>query len=79
MLEVKSKKMREKSNLIFFEGKRVLQEALNAGVAPLLVFFSRKDDISNFTFPEFTKLYKMPYNELKVWSSLTTSPGIIGG
>lgn len=70
--------MRKKSNLIYFEGKRVLQEALDNGINPVAIFFSRADDIKSFKFSENTKLYKMPYNEMKIWSDLTSAPGIIG-
>nr|XP_024215130.1 rRNA methyltransferase 3, mitochondrial-like [Halyomorpha halys] len=77
MLQVKSRKMRKKSNLIYFEGKRILKEALENGIDPLAVFFSKADDIKSFKFSQDTKLYKMPYNEMKMWSDLTTAPGII--
>ncbi|CAH1402174.1 unnamed protein product [Nezara viridula] len=77
MLQVKSRKMRKKSNLMYFEGKLILKEALENGIDPLAVFFSRTDDIKSFKFSENTKLYKMPYNEMKMWSDLTTPPGIV--
>lgn len=77
MLQVKSKKMRKKTNLIYFEGKRLLRDALNAGIIPLHIYFSRKEDISALNIPEETQLLKVPYNDLKIWSDLTTCPGIL--
>lgn len=77
MLQVKSKKMRKKSNLIYFEGKRLLKDALESGLVPRYVFFSKSTDISDLKIPDETILLKVPYNDLKIWSDLTTCPGIL--
>uniref|UniRef100_A0A0A9Z9Q4 RNA methyltransferase-like protein 1 n=1 Tax=Lygus hesperus TaxID=30085 RepID=A0A0A9Z9Q4_LYGHE len=79
MMKVKSKKTREKSGLIMLEGRRIIQEAIDAGCDPTSIFFSRTEDLDMLTLPQKTlKIYKTPYNEMKVWSNLTTPPGIIG-
>ncbi|XP_014240407.1 rRNA methyltransferase 3, mitochondrial isoform X1 [Cimex lectularius] len=77
MQKVKSKNQRKKSGLILIEGFRQLKEVMQLQEKPLMVFFSQTKDIQDIQFDASTKLYKMPYNELKVWSDVTTSQGII--
>lgn len=79
MMKVKSKKMRERHGLILLEGKRLIQEAVDSGCRVHSLFFSKPEDISSLDLPgDEVKIYKAPYNELKLWSELTTPPGIIG-
>ncbi|CAB0018210.1 unnamed protein product [Nesidiocoris tenuis] len=46
------------------------------------IFFSRVQDLNKLRLPkdasEMMRLYKVPYNDMKAWSSVTTPPGIIG-
>ncbi|KAF6204245.1 hypothetical protein GE061_002585 [Apolygus lucorum] len=79
MMKVKSKKTREKSGLIMLEGRRLIQEAVDAGCVPTTIFFSRAADLEMLNLPqENWKIYKTLYSDMKLWSSLTTPPGIIG-
>jgi hypothetical protein len=79
LLKVKSKKTRAKSGLMMLEGKRLIQDACEAGMVPLMIFFSRKDDLKDLYSPfHNTKYFKTPYKDIQNWSDLTTSPGIIG-
>lgn len=63
------------------EGKRLIKDAIMSGCTLKYILFSRKTDLE-FLKPLLPKiginLYKMPYNEIQMWSDLTTSPGIMG-
>lgn len=78
MMNVKSRKMREKNNQICMEGYRLIKDGIEAGVKPEIIFFSRLSDIEDLPLHEEVKLYKIPYRTIQLWSNLTTSPGIIG-
>ncbi|XP_073972463.1 rRNA methyltransferase 3A, mitochondrial isoform X2 [Rhodnius prolixus] len=78
MLKVKSKKARLKSGLIALEGKRLIENALQQGLQPEMIFYSRRKDIEELkNLNSEILLYKLPYKDLQLWSDLTTSPGII--
>ncbi|KAG5894925.1 hypothetical protein JTB14_008884 [Gonioctena quinquepunctata] len=81
LTDVKSRKERNKNDLILLEGKRLVQEALMAGCKLEYVLFSRMDEVQYLKpyLPKMgAKLYKMPYREMQMWSGLTTNPGIMG-
>ncbi|XP_047363101.1 rRNA methyltransferase 3A, mitochondrial [Vespa velutina] len=78
MVNVKSRKRREKSNQILLEGYRLIKDGIEAGVKPEIILFSRLSDIMDLNLHKEVKLYKVPYKTLQLWSNLTTSPGIIG-
>ncbi|GJQ71587.1 hypothetical protein Trydic_g11290 [Trypoxylus dichotomus] len=66
---------------ILLEGKRLIQEALENNCRLEYLLFSRKSDIEqlkSFLPKSGATLYKMPYREIQLWSSLSTSPGIMG-
>ncbi|BES97131.1 SpoU rRNA Methylase family [Nesidiocoris tenuis] len=81
LLKVKGRKPREKHGLILLEGWRLVQEALDCGCKMDSIFFSRVQDLNKLRLPEdaseMMRLYKVPYNDMKAWSSVTTPPGII--
>ncbi|XP_075220841.1 rRNA methyltransferase 3, mitochondrial [Lycorma delicatula] len=78
IFKVQSKKQRHKANIIMLEGKRLIQDAISAGVVPTEIYFSRKSMIENLVMPAgLIKLYKMPYNKMKKWSQLDTPPGVV--
>lgn len=81
MVEVKSKKEKEKKDLMLLEGKRLIKEALDANCKLEYLLFSRLKDVE-YLRPSLPKigaqLYKMPYREMQMWSDLTTNPGIMG-
>lgn len=78
MVDIKTKKKREKNRLMLLEGFRLIKDAIQAGVVPRMIFFNRLSEIQSLSFPEEVKLYKIPYRTIQLWSNLTTSPGIIG-
>ncbi|KYN30667.1 RNA methyltransferase-like protein 1, partial [Trachymyrmex septentrionalis] len=78
MIDVKTKKRREKNREMLLEGSRLIEDAIQAGIVPKVIFFSRLSDILPLSLPKEVKLYKIPYRTIQLWSNLTTSPGIIG-
>ncbi|XP_065226958.1 rRNA methyltransferase 3A, mitochondrial [Planococcus citri] len=84
MTAAKSRKQRYKKNTIMLEGRRLISDALQAGVKPLMILFTRKQLIEDlpildeYVTPEKTVLHKIPYEYLQNWSNLTTSPGLTG-
>ncbi|XP_043267769.1 rRNA methyltransferase 3, mitochondrial [Venturia canescens] len=79
ILELRSRKKREKNKQILLEGWRLIQDAIQAGLVPQIIMYSRPSDIARLTLPKKgVKIYRVPYNTLQMWSSLTTSPGIFG-
>lgn len=86
MINIKSKKNRQKNGGILLEGKRLIQEALNTGVKPKQIFFSQKRVLENLYLPEElrdlpvsnTIFYKAPYKMIELFSEMETSQGIMG-
>ncbi|GAB6030016.1 hypothetical protein CHUAL_005707 [Chamberlinius hualienensis] len=76
----KNRKYREKNRLILLEGKILIKEALEAGVKPEAIFFSLEENIADLPLSnhKHLKIYKVMYKQLQIWSTLTTSPGVIG-
>lgn len=74
----KSAKGREKEQKIMLEGKRLIYDALTAKLQPLKFFFTRTEELKNFKLPINVELYKICYNEMKVWSDVKTPQGVIG-
>ncbi|XP_071439827.1 rRNA methyltransferase 3, mitochondrial [Hetaerina americana] len=79
MMSVKSKKNQRNGNEILLEGRRLIADAIKFGAVPKVVFFSQKEDVAKIKWPQRNfQLYKVAYKTIKIWSSLITSPGIIG-
>jgi len=78
MIDVKTKKKRERNRQVLLEGFRLIEDAIQAGIVPKVIFFNRLSDILPLSLSKEVKLYKIPYRTIQLWSNLTTSPGIIG-
>lgn len=86
MIDIKNKKKRKKNSTILLEGKRLIQDALNAGVKPKQIFFSQKKVLECLCLPEelrdlpvsTTIFYKAPYKMIQLFSETETSQGIMG-
>ncbi|XP_025207192.1 rRNA methyltransferase 3, mitochondrial [Melanaphis sacchari] len=86
MMSIKNKKNRQQNSSILLEGKRLIQDALNAGVKPKQIFFSQKRVLENLCLPEelrelsvsSTIFYKAPYKMIQLFSETETSQGIMG-
>lgn len=84
MTATKIRKERYRTKTIMLEGKRLIEDALLAGIKPLMILFTRKKLLENLPLPDYyvsskkTILRKIPYEYLQDWSNLTTCPGITG-
>ncbi|XP_053986896.1 rRNA methyltransferase 3, mitochondrial [Hylaeus volcanicus] len=78
MTNVKTRKRREKNEEIILEGHRLIKEGIEAGGKPTAILFNNSSDLDLLNLPKDVKLYKVPYKTIKLWSTLTTSPGLIG-
>uniref|UniRef100_T1J6G3 RNA 2-O ribose methyltransferase substrate binding domain-containing protein n=1 Tax=Strigamia maritima TaxID=126957 RepID=T1J6G3_STRMM len=76
---MKSRKEREKKNKILLEGKRLIKDAIDAGVVIESIYFNKEDLLSGLGLKNMAglNLRKVSYGHLKMWSDLSTSPGII--
>lgn len=83
MMLLKSRKKREKNNLLILEGKRLTLDAIDAGLKIKYLFFSSSQNIEairdnlNNSIDESTVIIRVPHNDLTFWSTLTTCPGLI--
>lgn len=84
LITVRSKKRRDKDRQIIIEGRRLILEAIDCGLKLNSVIFSQKEQLTeikeNLAHAQThfnTKIYKVPYHDLKTWSTLTTPPGIM--
>lgn len=78
MIKLKSRKKREKDNEIILEGQRLITDALKSGAIPSAIIYNDPTKIAALKLPEEVKLYKVPYKTIQLWSTLTTSPGLLG-
>ena len=74
-----SKKDRLSSDSLVLEGTRMIKDAISHGFSPSVLVFSREKAVWQLDLPKDTpvKLYHIPYNNIKMWTDLTTSPGIM--
>lgn len=80
LTKVKSRKRREKNDKVILEGYRLIKDALEAGAEIDTLLFNNYDEIDklNHPIPDNTKMYKVPYKTIQLWSSLTNPPGVMG-
>lgn len=83
MLMTKSKQYRAKKHLLMIEGRRLLLDALDAGLSLEYVLFSRHDQLKLIcdklkATESKPKIIRVPHHDLSFWSVSTTCPGIIG-
>ena len=74
-----SKKDRLSSDSLVLEGTRMIKDAISHGFSPSVLVFSREKAVWQLDLPKDTptKLYHIPYNNIRMWTDLTTSPGIM--
>lgn len=72
--------MRERDGRILLEGKRLINDAIEAGIELKTIYFSREKDLAaiNFKNQQKVEILKVLYKTLQVWSDLTTCPGVMG-
>lgn len=88
--KVQSRKYRSTHQVFVAEGHRIIREALQHGATPEALYFSRlklvaalRPSPSKLTLQDVhalsdLPLFRAPYKTLQTWSSVTTSPGIVG-
>ncbi|XP_011497185.1 PREDICTED: rRNA methyltransferase 3, mitochondrial [Ceratosolen solmsi marchali] len=78
MMSIKTKKQKNKKNRIIIEGTRLIEEGIKVGLVPEIIIFSRYEDIQNLPIKKNeTQFYKVPYRVIQLWSTLTTTPGVM--
>lgn len=62
------------------EGKRLINDAIRAGMQMKTLYFSREEDLKDIFIkdPKEVEVCKVLYRTLKVWSNLTKCPGVFG-
>ncbi|MPC17477.1 rRNA methyltransferase 3, mitochondrial [Portunus trituberculatus] len=87
---MKHPKYRSEHQLFVAEGHRIIREALEHGATPAALYFTRLGLVAALKAPPSElklehvialndlPLFKAPYKTLQMWSSVTTSPGIVG-
>lgn len=79
----RSKKYRDKKHLLVIEGRRLIEDALQAGLQAEYLFFSKHEQLEKVSaalssYNAKPKIFRVPHNELTFWSVLQTCPGVIG-
>jgi len=78
-----SKRDRTESDSIVLEGVTIIKDALSHGHTPSVIVFSREKLLWRLGLEEEdkkklkSKLYHLPFSNIKMWTDLTTSPGIM--
>lgn len=80
MMTLKMKRKREKLNVILLEGRRLIGDALKAGVECESIYFSLPEHLEGLPLETLREdqIKKVFYKKMKIWSGLTTCPGIMG-
>lgn len=81
MLKIQSKKQFDPDQKFTLEGRRLIQEGLAAGLKLETLIFSKIEQvkpIKDEILRSKAKIFKIANHNLKLWSQLTTTPGIIG-
>ena len=60
------------------EGRRLIEDAINAGLLPESIYFSSKDTLEYLSLAKGAPLRKVGYRAMKKWSDLSTCPGVMG-
>merc|ERR1712038_1822948 len=78
-MHCKNRKMRHKNSKILLEGKRLILDAINSGHQIDTMFFSHQSALEGIPHDVLaaTTLYKVPPSELKLWSDVVTSTGVL--
>lgn len=85
MVSIKSRKYRQQSNQILLEGRRLIEDALEADLKLQKLMFSKveylkilQNHLKNYERDPKCMFYKVPHGDMAFWSNLTTNPGIMG-
>ncbi|XP_016092198.1 rRNA methyltransferase 3A, mitochondrial-like [Sinocyclocheilus grahami] len=75
----RSRAFRDKEGKVLLEGRRLICDALSAGAAPQMLFFSAVERLQELPLDKLqqAKLIKVRYEDMKTWSDLVTPQGVI--
>ncbi|XP_072247794.1 rRNA methyltransferase 3A, mitochondrial [Leuresthes tenuis] len=75
----RSRTFREHQGKILLEGRRLICDALDAGVNPQIVFFSTVDRLRELPLDKLRRatLVKVRFEDIKLWSDLVAPQGVI--
>lgn len=77
------KNKNKENDLFILEGKRLINDAIRCNLKIEYIFFSQKESLEDIDQLNFlietgkTKLIKVTYKNLQIFSSLITSPGLV--
>lgn len=79
----RSKTFRERKHLLVIEGRRLMDDVLDAGLKMEYLFFSKREQLEQIhkkliACKAKPKICRVPHDELSFWSVLQTCPGMIG-
>uniref|UniRef100_A0A8C5QRD1 RNA 2-O ribose methyltransferase substrate binding domain-containing protein n=1 Tax=Leptobrachium leishanense TaxID=445787 RepID=A0A8C5QRD1_9ANUR len=76
----KSKKFRDRHGQVLLEGRRLLEDALEAGALLKTLFFSRVDLLKELPTDKLkkAKLIKVKFEDVSMWSDVVSPQGLIG-
>ena len=78
-MATKSRRMREKEQVILLEGKRLISDAINSGVTIKSIYFDKLEGLEGIDIKAAcAPLYKMRSSHLKIWSDVVVSQGVMG-
>lgn len=84
MLMTRSKSHRAQKHLLLIEGRRLIEDAVDAGLPLKHIFFNRvdklesiKDLLHNKCSDAMPRIFRVPQHDLTFWSVMTTCPGLI--
>uniref|UniRef100_A0A8C1YJH0 RNA 2-O ribose methyltransferase substrate binding domain-containing protein n=1 Tax=Cyprinus carpio TaxID=7962 RepID=A0A8C1YJH0_CYPCA len=75
----RSRAFRDKEGKVLLEGRRLICDALSAGAAPQMIFFSAVERLQDLPLEKLqqAKLIKVKYEDMKTWSDLVSPQGVI--
>ncbi|CAG2100937.1 unnamed protein product [Medioppia subpectinata] len=80
--DMKIKNRRENQNVMLLEGKRLISDAIRAGLPLKTIYFSKEENLVGIqALDELVlkglQLKKVLYRDIKLFSEMTTSPGVL--
>ena len=71
---------RRSPDAVILEGRRLITDAMNAGIYPSLFVFSRIKCLKDIPFDlsRSHQMYQIPFSNITAWSDLKAPPGIMG-
>jgi hypothetical protein len=82
IMQTKNRRLRERKQIFLLEGLRHIQDAVDAGVKIVSLYFAKGELLRNFPLEEMvadgTELYKVKMGHMQLWTDLVKASGIMG-